>query len=80
MTAQGSGSKDIPLHLIDMAIAIGRIRKVAGETNLTALRGDWRRIAILERQVAILSEASRRLNDDEKRLTSDILWPQIAAI
>ena len=80
MAGTGSGTKDIPLHLIDMAIAIGRIREVASETNLTALRDDWRRIAILERQVAILSEASRRLNDEEKRLSAEIPWPQIAAI
>ncbi len=75
-----SESRDIPLHLIDMATAIDRVREVAGETNLASLRDDWRRLAILERQVEILSEASRRLNDEEKRLTSEIPWREIAAI
>lgn len=72
MQDSGSESRDIPLHLIDMATAIERIREVAGETNLAALRDDCRRLAILERQVAILSEASRRLNEDEKQLTVDL--------
>ncbi|MBM3551845.1 MAG: DUF86 domain-containing protein [Alphaproteobacteria bacterium] len=80
MQDSGSESRDIPLHLIDMATAIERIREVAGETNLDALRDDWRRLAILERQVAILSEASRRLNEDEKQLTVEIPWREIAAI
>lgn len=75
-----NGSRDIPLHLFDMATAIERIREVSGEINLAALRDDWRRLAILERQVEIISEASRRLSDEEKRLTSEIPWRQIAAI
>ena len=47
---------------------------------MASLRDDWRRLAILERQVEILSEASRRLNDEERRLTSGIPWREIAAI
>jgi uncharacterized protein with HEPN domain len=80
MRDSGNESRNIPLHLIDMATSIERIREVAGETNLAALRGDWRRLAILERQVEIISEASRRLNDEERQLTHDIPWREIAAI
>jgi uncharacterized protein with HEPN domain len=72
--------KDIPLHLEGMMLAISRIKAIYAEIDFETLEHDWRYQSILERQIEIVSEASRKLTDVEKSLTGDVNWRAIAGI
>ena len=72
--------KDIPLHIAGMQIAVFRITEIYKEINFEILEREWRYQSILERQIEIVSEASRKLTEEEKSHTRDINWRAIAGI
>ncbi|WP_154071444.1 HepT-like ribonuclease domain-containing protein [Bradyrhizobium lablabi] len=53
-------------RLVDIIEAIERINGVLENVSLEAFENDWRRQWLVERGVAIISEASRHLPDDLK--------------
>lgn len=72
--------KDIPLHLAGMMLAISRIKTISSEIEFEAFEHDWRHQSILERQIEIVSEASRKLTDEEKSFVPEANWRAIAGI
>ncbi len=67
-------------RLTDIVEAIERIRGIMDDLTLEAFEADWQKKWLVERGVEIISEASRRLNDDLRTRHPDIPWPKIAGI
>ena len=54
-------------RLVDIIEAIERINGVLENVSLEAFENDWQRQWLVERGVAIISEASRHLPDDRRQ-------------
>lgn len=70
---------DIP-RLTDMVEAIDRVRGIVADLTIEAFETDWQKQWLVERGVEIISEASRRLNNDFKARHPEIPWPKVAGI
>lgn len=66
--------------LRDIVDAIGHIHSKLEGVSLETFQGDLDRRRIVERNVEIISEASRRLSADLKERYPDIPWPKVAGI
>lgn len=66
--------------LEDMLQAIGRIEQASAGRTLDDYRGDWLVHDAIERNIARLSEASRRLPKDLKASHPELPWQRIADI
>jgi uncharacterized protein with HEPN domain len=71
-------SPEPALH--DILDAIAHIGRTMADVALEAFQGDLDRRRIVERNVEIISEASRRLPDDLKARHPEIPWPKVAGI
>jgi len=67
-------------RLTDIVEAIERVRSIIASLTLEAFEADWQKQWLVERGVEIISEASRRLNDDLKARYPEIPWPKVAGI
>jgi uncharacterized protein with HEPN domain len=67
-------------RLSDMIEAIERVNAVLADVSLDAFENDWQRQWLVERGVAIISEASRHLPDDLKARHPEIPWQKVAGI
>jgi uncharacterized protein with HEPN domain len=65
-------------RLTDMKNAIGEIRKLLDGKTVDAVVTDFATRAAFERFLEIVSEASRHVPDDWKRMHPSIEWRQIA--
>lgn len=72
MTADPS----IPLH--DILSALSGIREALGEADFDAYRKRRPLRRAVEREIEIISEASRRVPDDLEKTEPDIPWQEIA--
>ncbi len=73
-------SKDPALYADQILEAIKNIYADIEGKDLEDFRADRRTRQLVERNLEILSEASRRLPDEFKRRESDIPWRNIAGI
>jgi uncharacterized protein with HEPN domain len=67
-------------RLSDILEAIERVNGVLADVSLDAFENDWQRQWLVERGVAIISEASRHLPDDLKARNPEIPWQKVAGI
>ena len=67
-------SKDSTLYVNQILEAIKNIYADIEEKDLESFRADRRTRQLVERNLEILSEASRRLPDEFKRREPDIPW------
>jgi uncharacterized protein with HEPN domain len=67
-------------RLTDIVEAIERIRAVLGDMPLDIFETDWQRQWLVERGVAIISEASRHLTDELKARHPEIPWSKVAGV
>jgi len=67
-------------HLRDMVEAIDHIRAKLDGVSLEAFQGDLDRRRIVERNIEIISEASRRLPAALKARHPEIPWRKVAGI
>jgi uncharacterized protein with HEPN domain len=67
-------------RLSDIIEAIERLNGVLADVSLDAFEKDWQRQWLVERGVAIISEASRHLPDDLKARNPQIPWQKVAGI
>jgi uncharacterized protein with HEPN domain len=67
-------------RLSDIIEAIERINGVLADVSLDAFENDWQLQWLVERGVAIISEASRHLPDDLKARNPEIPWQKVAGI
>lgn len=67
-------------RLTDIVEAIERIRAIMDDVMLEAFEADWQKQWLVERGVEIISEASRRLNEDIRSRHPEIPWPKVAGI
>jgi uncharacterized protein with HEPN domain len=75
----------VPAHsniprLTDFVEAIELIRSEMAGVALEAFEADIRKRWLVERGIEIVSEASRRLDDDLKGRHPEIPWPKVASI
>lgn len=70
-----------PRHrLFDILNAILHVESIVAGTSERAFAADLLRLRALERELEIISEASRRISDDDKRRFPAIPWRRIADI
>ncbi len=74
------GKRAIAPRLSDIVLAIERIRATLKGVSLESYEADWQLQWIVERGVAIISEASRHLPTELKDRHPDIPWKQIAGV
>ena len=67
-------------RLTDILDAIERIRAEMAGVSIEAFEADWRKRWLVERDVEIISEASRRLTDELKARHPEIPWAKVAGI
>jgi len=67
-------------RLTNIVEAIERIRSVMDDLTLEAFEADWQKQWLVERGVEIVSEASRRIDDNLKARHPEIPWPKVAGI
>ena len=67
-------------HLRDIVDAIDHIHRKLEGISLEAFQSDLDRRRIVERNVEIISEASRRLSSDLKARHPEIPWNKVAGI
>jgi len=67
-------------RLSDILEAIERLNGVLADVSLDAFENDWQRQWLVERGVAIISEASRHLPDDLKARNPQIPCQKVAGI
>lgn len=67
-------------RLFDILNSIAHIRKITAGLDEAAFRADWLRYRAVERELEIISEASRSLSEAEKARFSKIPWRRIADI
>ena len=67
-------------YLRDIVRAIEHARTRMGEVTLEEFENDLDRLRIVERNVEIISEASRRLPDDFKDRHPEIPWQKVAGV
>lgn len=67
-------------RLFDILNSIAHIRRIVAGLDEAAFKVDWIRYRAVERELEIISEASRSLTDAEKARYSDIPWRRIADI
>ncbi len=67
-------------RLSDIIESIERINSVLAGVSLDAFESDWQRQWLVERGVAIISEASRHLPEDLKARNPEIPWQKVAGI
>lgn len=67
-------------RLSDIIEAIERVNGVLEDVSLDAFENDWQQQWLVERGVAIISEASRHLPDDLKVRNPEIPWQKVAGI
>jgi len=72
--------KSPELRLVDIIDAIEHIYRTTAGISLEEFQGDLDRRRIVERNVEIISEASRRLTDDVKERHPEIPWKKVAGI
>jgi uncharacterized protein with HEPN domain len=72
--------KTVALRLRDIVDAIEHTRTVMEGVSMEAFEGDLTRRRVVERNIEIMSEASRRLPDDMKGRYAEIPWKDIAGI
>jgi uncharacterized protein with HEPN domain len=72
--------KSVEPTLQDIVTAIARIQLKVEGISFDEFRGDMDRKQIIERNVEIISEASRRLPDDLKSRYPAIPWQKVAGI
>jgi uncharacterized protein with HEPN domain len=67
-------------HLFDIIEAIERINTVLEGMSLAVFEEDWQAQWLIQRDVEIVSEASRRLPVELKARHPDIPWRKVAGI
>ena len=74
------GQKSSRHRLFDILNAISHIEQIVAGLDETAFKADFMRHRAVERELEIISEASRSLKDAEKARFPDIPWRRIADI
>ncbi|HEY5225344.1 MAG TPA: HepT-like ribonuclease domain-containing protein [Methylovirgula sp.] len=72
--------KSVTPALQDIVDSIDRINKKVDNLSFEEFRADIDRRQIIERNIEIISEASRRLPEDLKSRHPDIPWQKVASI
>jgi len=68
------------VRLEDIAEAIVGIEQLLAGADLTAFSASWPMQRAAERGLEIISEASRKIPDDQKSVHPSVPWAQIAGI
>src|SRR5258708_32906128 len=72
--------RSVLLRRTDIRDAIAGIQSAAAGVTFDIFAGNWTMQRATERELEIVSEASRHIHDDLKALAPDVPWRQIAAI
>ena len=73
-------SKTPDFYIEDMRRAIGHIEEDISDLDVATFAADRRARQLVERNLEIISEASRRLPEQLKESTPEIPWKEIAGI
>lgn len=68
------------LRLTDMRDAIEGITQLTAGADYDRFAQEWAMQRAVERGLEIISEASKHLSEEQRELTPEIPWPQVAAI
>jgi len=68
------------LSLEDIAEAVAGIEQTLAGVDLDSFGQSWQMRRAVERGLEIISEASRRIPDDQKSARPEVPWTQIAGI